>query len=437
MSNDMAIAREMAELLMPPPVADNPKLIQAVISSVQYGTLTIQLGGSPYPVGGIRYLGWYSKPKVGDSVWVLKNGPDLLVLGPLTPATTLEPWKKIGTSGSVFNPAFTNLSASESGGGFAHGAFYKDPDGWVHLKGLVNRPSGTGDVIAQLPVGYRPGGDPFETVVLSNDVFGVLRVWTDGVIQLITPGATSGARWVNLCGVQFYAGNGTFKDLMVNTQQPNFLSGFDHFSMSAGRMAMFHKREIDGLCRAQGFSTLPASPASGMYVPSGMEWRQSHLFGAYFWNGATGSYGRCDGMFGSIIFPNQASVAGGSSALCLGGFSWMHQSRDQDFTAMSMSNSWTYYGAPWNPPGYLMDSQENVQVRGLVRSGVTTIGTVIGTLPLGYRPPAREMFHGLCNGSMGRFDVLNNGQIIVANALVSASFSSLDNIFFRAGTAIP
>jgi hypothetical protein len=70
------------------------------------------------------------------------------------PNPTLAPpeaWHEIGTAGE---PAFQNSWTNESPTSEVTTAFYKDPFGIVHLKGLVT--GGANGTIFTLPVGYRP-----------------------------------------------------------------------------------------------------------------------------------------------------------------------------------------------------------------------------------------------------------------------------------------
>jgi len=61
---------------------DRPlRLRQAVVASVNGGVANIRLADDDTPVPA-RALGWY-QPVVGDSVWVLENQPDLLIIGRL------------------------------------------------------------------------------------------------------------------------------------------------------------------------------------------------------------------------------------------------------------------------------------------------------------------------------------------------------------------
>jgi hypothetical protein len=63
-----------------------------------------------------------------------------------------EAWHEIGAAGQ---PAFQNSWINEDPTGEVTAAFYKDPFGVVHLKGLVT--GGSNATIFTLPAGYRPG----------------------------------------------------------------------------------------------------------------------------------------------------------------------------------------------------------------------------------------------------------------------------------------
>jgi hypothetical protein len=62
-----------------------------------------------------------------------------------------EAWHEIGAAGE---PAFQHGWTNEDPAGEVTAAYYKDPFGVVHLKGLVA--SGTNEVIFTLPAAYRP-----------------------------------------------------------------------------------------------------------------------------------------------------------------------------------------------------------------------------------------------------------------------------------------
>lgn len=77
--------RDLARMLAPAGQGDDSaRLRQGVVASVQAGpprTLTVTVGGS-VEVAGVRYLASYS-PQPGDTVWLVQQGPVLVVLGDL------------------------------------------------------------------------------------------------------------------------------------------------------------------------------------------------------------------------------------------------------------------------------------------------------------------------------------------------------------------
>jgi hypothetical protein len=67
-----------------------------------------------------------------------------------------ETFHEVGAAGEPgFSPGASNTPSGTPLANFQTAGFYKDKEGVVHLKGLVT--GGTGDLIFQLPEGYRPG----------------------------------------------------------------------------------------------------------------------------------------------------------------------------------------------------------------------------------------------------------------------------------------
>lgn len=66
-----------------------------VVDSVQTSTVTIKLGGDTTTIAGVKYLACYS-PVAGDTVCILENGHDLLILDRISDNTY-----RIGKSGST------------------------------------------------------------------------------------------------------------------------------------------------------------------------------------------------------------------------------------------------------------------------------------------------------------------------------------------------
>jgi len=103
-------------------------------------------------------------------------------------------YRSVGGTGQ---PAFTN-SWVNFGGGWAGAAFWRDPLGFVHLRGLIK--SGVvGSPAFTLPPGFRPKvNEPFVTI--SNGAVGRVDVLTDGTV---VPASPSSNTWVSLSGIKF------------------------------------------------------------------------------------------------------------------------------------------------------------------------------------------------------------------------------------------
>lgn len=85
----------------------------------------------------------------------------------------VEEWHEVGSSGE---PAFENGWVNYAGAA----AFYKDPWGVVHIKGLIK--TGTsGTVCFTLPEGYRPSESLLWAIVMNN-AFGRLDILSNGYV---------------------------------------------------------------------------------------------------------------------------------------------------------------------------------------------------------------------------------------------------------------
>ena len=81
--------------------------------------------------------------------------------------------------------------------GWPPAAYWKDPFGFVHLRGLVK--NGTlGVPMFTLPPGYRPAFSSHQ-IVASNSSWGMCHVLSSGVIQFSVGSNT----WVDLASIRF------------------------------------------------------------------------------------------------------------------------------------------------------------------------------------------------------------------------------------------
>jgi hypothetical protein len=99
------------------------------------------------------------------------------------------------------------------------------------------------------------------------------------------------------------------------------------------------------------------------------------------------------------------------------------------WTSFSLQNSWVDYGQPFSSAGYTKTSGGVILLKGLVRSGASTIAI----LPPGYRPAMETMFTTSSNSAVSRVDIRSDGTINMTRG--SNAWVSLDGIeFMPAGT---
>jgi len=100
----------------------------------------------------------------------------------------------------------------------------------------------------------------------------------------------------------------------------------------------------------------------------------------------------------------------------------------------TLVNGWLHFSTtaePWQRGGYWKDKNDVVHLVGLIKSGTTTNGTILFTLPVGYRPVKQEVFIVTTITGTARIDVYPNGQVIGSRDL-NATWTSLAGIQFKA-----
>lgn len=106
-TSDFAQARELASLILPETGGRKPPiLIQAVVHSYANGYASIFPGGfKQYPIANVRVLDTGYQPQAGHSVWVLKNGPDMLILSRLRAGNSSDVAARIAALEAAMPPA--------------------------------------------------------------------------------------------------------------------------------------------------------------------------------------------------------------------------------------------------------------------------------------------------------------------------------------------
>lgn len=103
--------------LLRPQVLPSAALRQGTVVSAQATTVTITIGAGTTNVSGVAYLRGYV-PAAGDTVWLLQNGPDLLVLGPAWSGSGVEiTSSSVATDQGTASTSYGDLATA--GPGFA------------------------------------------------------------------------------------------------------------------------------------------------------------------------------------------------------------------------------------------------------------------------------------------------------------------------------
>ena len=295
------------------------------------------------------------------------------------------------------------------GAGYATAGYALSADGVVVLRGLVN--PGTTTVIGTLPAGYRPSK---QLVFQSTAVDAPTRIDIDTAGNIVVAGSIAAGTWRSLDGINFLPAGG--RSMLPLT----FQGGWSNYG--APWADLVAAKDYNRRVHVQGLVNVGASYANGTVfsalAPGDGPSEPYHLptlgsAGFNFINILTG---------GNI-------TAKGVAATWQSVQTMTYDSADPVWNQLVMANGWVRYDTTWSTPRFTKGLDGIVVVTGLVRSGTT--GTVIGTLPPGYRPTARLIMNAVANGASARVDIAANGDII-AMAGTSAAWTSLDNISFVA-----
>lgn len=304
--------------------------------------------------------------------------------------------------------------------------FTKTSGGVVMLRGLIaSGTASSGANIFRLPDGYRPQYQmTFETLTNAN-VFSRVIVSANGYV------------WVDKADTGYLTLDGIFftptTNLMGYTNATPFYNSWNNYTTVYGGdygpvsygLDSVGRVQTRGLACCGSFTAglrifeLPGSfqpsPSSGVLItPS-----SSSVYADIQIDSRSGSQG-----------PGIQIAHGGSS---YAGIQTMYYPTSfSGWTTLSMASpaNWVYYGAPFVAPRYTKASDGIVTLSGLIKSGSTTSGAIIATLPPGYRPTSGAAIFGVASGSVaiGRIDIDTDGNILYRAG--GNTWLSLDGIHF-------
>ena len=98
------------------------------------------------------------------------------------------------------------------------------------------------------------------------------------------------------------------------------------------------------------------------------------------------------------------------------------------FIDASYENAWVRYDTTYRNAAYMRTSTGRVFIRGMIKGGV--MNTDAFTVPEGFRPLERVLLATICNGAIGRVDILPTGEVRPLTG--SSAWFSLDGLSWQA-----
>lgn len=296
-------------------------------------------------------------------------------------------------------------------------SYTKTSAGVVVLEGMVQKSSAVspGEIIGILPEGYRPNGILIFETSTSPASPSRVDIYSNGEIRAQTANAT----WLSLDGISFIPETTSYTRTTLTpvNSWTNYGGSFSPATAVTDSLGRVH---VQGLVR-NGVMTngtqmvapggLPALPAKYHHVVA-----------------------RNNGAFGFIgIDQTNGIVAKGVGNNGYHSINTMYYPGSfSGWQTPTLQAGWIPYdgGAFFATPQYAKGSDNIVRLKGIVKSGATADGTVIFTLPAGYRPKERQLATSVCFDAYCRMDILPNGNVELYQA--NAGWTAIDSITFVA-----
>ncbi len=105
--------------------------------------------------------------------------------------------------------------------------------------------------------------------------------------------------------------------------------------------------------------------------------------------------------------------------------------REAGEVAATLQNGWTNVGGTFANAGFYVDATGHVHLVGMIQGGAAAAGTVLFTLPAGYRPTRSAEFRVHSGTLPSSLLVRSDGIVSIRNAFSTSA--SLEGVIFRAG----
>lgn len=300
------------------------------------------------------------------------------------------------------------------GGEYSTNSYTKTSSDVVFLKGVVRDGNTTpGTVLFTLPEGYRPT----HRLIFQTDTAGPapsrVDVNTNGDVIVMRAGS-----YVVLDGIRFVASTASYAwtDLTFQNGWLNYGNGYAPLRTTIDSIGRGH---IQGLVYGGIYTPNPTTiaalpsdnrPTSYTHVPAA-----SNTTFNYF-------------AFSTVIHAKGINGSQGYYGLQ----AMYYRNTFSGWTNLTMQNGWVSFDTGGHPtPQYTKSADKVVTLKGMIKNGTITPGTVIANLPAGYRPKERLCFATAANAAHARVDVMPNGDVIVLHA-VASNWLSLDPVSFIA-----
>lgn len=302
--------------------------------------------------------------------------------------------------------------------------------GMVMVRGMIKGGTTTqGTPVVNLPAKYRPSKTLLFTTTTAANVYARLDVLNNG--NIILNGANFSATWTSLDTIRFIPASVT----NYTWTTASLSGGFSHYSDSSGSFEQVrYLQDSVGRVHFQGLARSGNTLANGNLVasvPANLRPSQFQLH-----TGNSTAYQHLGVNPNTGIETRNNGTVNGHSAMNMRWLPNTHTGWSNLCNASHMcSNGWIFYGSSFTTPQYSKTSDNVVNLKGLLKSGTTTAGTVMATLPANCRPHHRLMYSTASANAHTRIEIAANGQILFTGG--SNSWMSLDNITFPASQSGP